>query len=137
MGNHFACMCDVFHFALVENLILESKHRKNILLLVRFTCDVLIIWKKVKKEPNDWKEFERCLNNVSNLNWVCEDLVEKVVFLDLEILIDRREKKFTHKPHTKEMSLILHFLPHSARPKEAWKGMIRSLLSKNWRHCCR
>ena len=42
-----------------------------------------------------------------------------------------------HKPHTKEISLLLCLPPHSAHLKEAWKGMMHGLLSKYWRHCCR
>ena len=60
-------------------------HSKNILVLVRFIHDVFIIWKKIKTQPDDWKGFKRCLNQASNLNWVCEDLGEKVMILDLEI----------------------------------------------------
>ena len=60
-----------------------------------------------------------------------------MLFLDLEIWIDRTEKLFMHKPHTKEISLLLCLPPHSAHLKEAWKRMMHGLLSKYWRHCCR
>ena len=40
-------------------------------------------------------------------------------------------------PHTKEISLLLYLPPHSAHPKDVWKGMIHGLLSKHWRHCYR
>ena len=42
-----------------------------------------------------------------------------------------------HKPHTKDISLLLCLLPHSAHLKEVWKGMIHGLLSKHWMICCR
>ena len=126
-----------FILSLVEHLILESKYRKNILVLVRFIDDMFIIWRKIKAQPDDWKGFKRCLNQVSNLNWVCEELGKRVVFLYLEIRIDRMEKICMHKLHTKEISLLSCLSPHSAHPKEFWKGMIYGLLSKRWRRCCR
>ena len=124
MGNPFTFMWDVVHFALAEHLILESKHLQNVLVLVRFIDVMLIIWKRIKTQPNDWNGFKRCLNQASNLNWVCESLEQRMVFLDLKIWIDRREKIFMHKPHTKEIYLLLCLPPHSEHPKEAWKGMI-------------
>ena len=42
-----------------------------------------------------------------------------------------------HKPHTKDISLLLCLPPHSEHPKEVWKGMINGLLNKHWRHCFR
>ena len=60
--------------ALIEHLILEIKFRKKILVLVRFTDDVFVIWRKIKRQPDDWKGFKGCLNQASNLNWVCEEL---------------------------------------------------------------
>ena len=59
------------------------------------------------------------------------------MFLDLEMWIDRKEQRFMFKPHAKEISLLLCLPPHSAHPKDVWKGMIHGLLSKYWRHCCR
>ena len=118
MGNPFTFMWAVVHFSLVEHLILESKHRKKILVLVRFACYIFIIWINVNRQPDDWKGFKGCLNQASNLNWVCEELGERVVFLDLEIWIDRKEKMFVHKPHTKEISLLLCLPPYLEHPKE-------------------
>ena len=59
------------------------------------------------------------------------------MFLDLVIWIDRRDKLFMHKPHTKDVSLLSCLPPHSAHPKEVWKGMIHVLLRKYWRNFCR
>ena len=137
MENLFACMHAVVHFALVENLLMESRFEANIVVLVRFIDDMFIIWRKIKMLPYNWRDFKTCLNKASNLNWVCEDLGDRVIFLDLEIWIDRKEQRFMFKPHTKEISLLLCLPPHSAHPKEVWKGMIHGLLSKYWRHCCR
>ena len=137
MGNPFTCMWAVVHFALVEKLLMESRFKANIVVLVRFIDDMFIIWREIKTQPRNWKDFQICLNKASNLNWGCEDLGDKVVFLDLEIWIDRKEQRFMFKPHAKEISLLLYLPPHSAHPKDAWKGMIHGLLSKYWRHCCR
>ena len=137
MGNPFTCMWAVVHFALIENLLIESRFKANIVVLVRFIDDMFIIWREIKTQPGKWKDFQICLNKASNLNWGCEDLGDKVVFLDLEIWIDRKEQRFMFKPHTKEISLLLYLPPHSAHPKDVWKGMIHGLLSKYWRHCCR
>ena len=80
MGNPFTSMWAVVHVALVEYLFLESIHKTKIIVLIRFIDDMFIIWKKNKQQPKSWRDFKTCLNQASNLDWVCEDLGEKVVF---------------------------------------------------------
>ena len=48
MGNPFTCMWAVAHFALVEHLILDSRHKSNIIVLVRFIDDTFVIWKRLR-----------------------------------------------------------------------------------------
>ena len=48
MVNAFSCIWDVVNFAFVEHLISEAKYKNNILVIVRFTHDMLIVWKKLK-----------------------------------------------------------------------------------------
>ena len=48
----------VVYFALVEHLLLESKHKISILALVRFIDDMLVIWKDRKRCPCNWKNFK-------------------------------------------------------------------------------
>ena len=67
-------MWAVVNFALVKHLILESKYKKNKLVLVRFINDMFIIWRKIKTQHDDWKGFKRCINQESDLNWVYEEL---------------------------------------------------------------
>ena len=80
MGNPFTCMWAVAHFALVEHLILDSRHKSNIIVLVRFIDDTFVIWKKIETQPDCWKGFKRCLNQASNLNWFCKNLGERRCF---------------------------------------------------------
>ena len=68
MGNLFTCMWAVLHFALVEHLLLESRHKTNGVVLVRLIDDVFMIWKKNKQQPNSWRDFKTYLNQASNLN---------------------------------------------------------------------
>ena len=66
-GKKITFIWAAVQFVFVEHLILESKHKNNILVMVRFTQDIIIVWKKTKKEPNDWKDFKRCHNQAQNL----------------------------------------------------------------------
>ena len=85
MGNPFICIWAVVHFALVKNLLLNRKFKSNLLFLVRFIDDMLLVWKEVRTEPDNWRTFKVCLNKASNLNWEFTDLSDKLVFLGLEI----------------------------------------------------
>ena len=89
MGNPFTCTWAVVHFALVEHLLLENRHKTNIIVLARFIDDIFIIWKKDIQQPSNWRDFKLCFNQASNLDWICEDLGEQVVFIDLETWTDK------------------------------------------------
>ena len=49
-----------------------------------------------------FQEFRKSLNNVSNLNWACNNLIEKVDFLDLGTNDIREKKIFECKGHVKK-----------------------------------
>ena len=69
---------------------------------------MFIICRKIKAQHDDWKGFKICLNQASNLNWACKELGERVVvFLDLEFWINKKDKIFIRKPHTKVIYLLL------------------------------
>ena len=87
--------------------------------MVRVVDDMFIVWERANNQFSDWKDFKLCVNQESHLKWFCEDLGEEVVFLELGIWIDRQNRKFVHKPHTKKESLLLHLPPHSVHSKEA------------------
>ena len=55
MGNPFACVRAVVHFALVEHLILEIKYRNNVLVLVRFIDDMFVVWKRLRCNLIIWR----------------------------------------------------------------------------------
>ena len=61
MENLFACMHAVVHFALVENLLMESRFEANIIVLVRFIDDAFMIRRKIKILPYDWRDFKHAL----------------------------------------------------------------------------
>ena len=64
---------------------------------------------------------------ISNLNWECKKLSEKVTFLDLDINI-KKSKTFDYKVHAKEEALALCIQPHSAHPSNTSRGMVFILL---------
>ena len=53
MGNPFTLIWAVAHIALVDNLILDSRFRSNLKLIVRFVDDMLIVLENVKGELDD------------------------------------------------------------------------------------
>ena len=73
----------------------------NLKLMVIFTDYMFIVWERVHNQANYWKEFKLCVNKASHLKWKYEDLGEEVVFLYLEIWIDRQNSQFMHKPRIK------------------------------------
>ena len=58
MGNQFTCMRTVVHFALIENLLLESRFKTIIVVIVRFIDDMFVIWREIKTLPHNWRDFQ-------------------------------------------------------------------------------
>ena len=82
--------------------MLESKFKHNTKLIVRFIDDMLIVWEIAHNKARDWKEFKLYVSIASRLKWGLEDLREEIVFLDLDIWIDRQHSKFMNNPHMKK-----------------------------------
>ena len=62
MGNKFALIWELSHFALVEHLILENRFKIRIKLMVRLISDMLTFWEKAEKKLDDWSDLKLCLN---------------------------------------------------------------------------
>ena len=74
------------------------------------------------------------MNIISNLDWECKNLSEKVTSLDLDININRESKTFDYKVHAKEEALALYTQPHSAHPPNTSKRMVFNLLNTYCSH---
>jgi hypothetical protein len=56
------------------------------------------------------------LNNWGTSKWTCDGHVNDLIFLDLRISLDYREK-LSYKTYQKEQNLYLYIPPESAHPK--------------------
>ena len=114
----------------MEVMSLILKYRKNSIVFKRHIDDIFIIWRIQGEYDDGFNEFKRTLNNTSNLDWECEELSETVTFLDLDITINRKSKRFECKTHLEKQALASCMPPHSAHPPNAARGMVFSLLKK-------
>ena len=107
MGVPFSCLWTILIFATIEILVLISKHKKSIIVFKRHTDEIFIIRIKQVECNDSFHELKRTLNNTSNLDWECEKPSDTVTFLDLDITINRKSKRFEHKMHVKRSSSFM------------------------------
>ena len=69
--------------------------------------DIFLIWKKQGQCDNTFPDFKQTLNTISNLNWEFEELSEAVKFLDLNISVNRKLRRFEHEVHVKKEAFAL------------------------------
>ena len=120
-----------FNIFCIEMLVLIPKYKNNVIVFKRRIDDIFVIWRKQGECDNKFQDFKNALNTISNLHWECEELSETVTFLDLDISINSRSRKFEDKMNVKKEALALHLPLHSAHPSNAARGMVFSLL-KNY-----
>ena len=94
-------------------LVLMPKCKKNIEVFRTCIDDAFAIWKKQGEYDNEFEEFKKTLSAISNLNWECEELSDKVNFLDLGISTNRESKIFGYKIHVRKEALASCMPPHS------------------------
>ena len=115
--------------ALYEIAIIVPNLQENIRLDTRFIDDKILVWKSLK--PNKFEVYKSTINKMCKLDWINSPLSEKIVALDLEIWIDRKDKSFKHKSYTKEQNIFLYLSPISAHLPNTLDGMMTSILEKH------
>ena len=53
---------------------------------------MFVTWKKQEEHDNEFEECNKTLNTISNLYQECEELIEKVTFLDLDVNMSRESQ---------------------------------------------
>ena len=64
----------------MEMLTLMLSHKNKIMIFKRCVDAMFVIWKKQGDHDNEFEEFKKTLNAISNLNSECYELSEKVNF---------------------------------------------------------
>ena len=80
------------------------------------------------ENPNAWEEFKKDLNEVSNLEWITDELSGKVNFLDLTLWIDESSNMMQYSTYQKPLDLFLYIPQHSASPPGLLKSLIFGLV---------
>ena len=130
MCSTFSCLWETLTFATMETLVLIPKHRKHVIVFKRCTDEIFTIWRKQGECDDSFHEFKRTLNNVSNLDWECEELSKTVNFLDFYMKMNRESKRFECKKHVKKEALAFCMPPHSTHAPNADRGMAFILFKK-------
>jgi hypothetical protein len=123
MGTSTAVNYAVLYVALLETQVLLKKYKQNLLFMKRFIDDTIGVWIN-HDNSTSLEDFLHDLNNFGSLKWTCDDrLVDKLVFLDIEITIDANQQ-LRFKTFQKDMNLYLYIPPASAHSPNMLKGLI-------------
>jgi hypothetical protein len=142
MGTPCACSYSTLSYALheVQNILAAFTH--FLMILKRFINDMFSTW--IGGEGEEWKQFKHALEGFGKLKWICSDLSNTIVFLDLTspqpspaTATSKRKRTSNHKIST---CTFQRRLPtHQAASKEHYMGTFndtrtRTATSKITRH---
>lgn len=122
------------YYGIFEIMILNEMFDSKMRLNKRFIDDKFGLFDTHPLNPT-FDDFKAFMNSVTSLKWKTTQLSEKVVFLDLEIWINRQSNRLEYKPYTKPENLFFYIGPNSAHPNNTLDGMVCSMLGRAWRHC--
>ena len=128
MGTSCACIYATIFFAYFERKILLPKYKKNLLFYKRKIDDIFGVWVADPEHPNAWNDFQKDLNNLSNLEWNTDELSGTVNFLDLTLWIEEKSNIIHYRTYQKPMNLFLYIPQHSASPPGLLKSLIFGLV---------
>ena len=127
MGTPCACSYATLFFAYYERMVICPKYKNNLIFYKRYIDDIFFVWKHDSANPNAFADFQTDLSAQCKLEWITENLSNKVDFLDLSISID--EGRFTFKTFQKAMNLYLYIPSHSAHTPGLLKSLIYGLVT--------
>jgi hypothetical protein len=113
MGTLCACSQATLSYALheVQNILAAFTH--FLMILKCFFDDMFGIL--IGGEGEEWKQFKQALEGVGKLKWICSDLNNTVIFLDLTLTITI-EGHIEPKTYSKPKNLRLYIPATSAHP---------------------
>jgi hypothetical protein len=86
MGKPCACSYATLSYALHEVQKIMAHFHEFLLMLKRFIDDMFRIW--IGNEEEEWEQFKKALDGFGQLKWICSDLSNSVIFLDLALTIN-------------------------------------------------
>jgi hypothetical protein len=129
MGTQCACSYATLSYALHEVQTILTKFTQFLLLLKRFINDIFGIW--VDGPGEEWEKFKKALEGFGQLKWMCSNLEDSVVFLDLALSINKQGSIKT-KTFIKPKNLHLYIPATSAHPPGCFKGSIFGNVQRYW-----
>jgi hypothetical protein len=99
------------------------------MILKRFIDDMFSIG--ISGEGEEWKQFKHALEGCGKLKWICSDLSNTVVFLDLTLTITSDGHVET-KTYIKPKNLHLYIPATSAHPPGCFKGTLYGNVQRYW-----
>lgn len=120
MGTSVAVIYAGLYYAWHEKIKLLPTYNRFILDLSRFVDDMCGLW---LGSYSDFLDFQRDMNDYGKLKWTTEQPSNKVIFLDLEIMISN-DGVISTKTYQKPQNLYLYIPPHSAHQKRMMAGIV-------------
>ena len=76
------------------------------MLLKRLIDDLFVIQKKgINKYDNNYELFKSILDKDYNINGIYDDLIAEVMFLDLDVVINKELERIDCKVHVNKVAL--------------------------------
>jgi hypothetical protein len=88
VGAPCPCSYATLSYALQEVQTILSKFAQFLLLLKRLIDDIFCIW--VNGPGEELEKFKKALEGSGQLKWICSDLKDSVVFLDITLSINKQ-----------------------------------------------
>ena len=123
------------YVALYEKDVILPRFKLCLPLYLRFIDDGLAVWKHNCNSILDAQllsEFKDTIN-ASGLKWTFTKPDQKVVFMDLNISMEKGA--FSTNLYEKPLALHLYIPPHSCHPPGCFSGLIRGMVLRIYRLC--
>jgi hypothetical protein len=125
MGTPCACSYATLSYA----LHILATFTDFIMILKCFIDDMFGIW--IGGEGGEWKQCKHALEGFGKLKWICSDLSDTVVLLDLYLTITSDGHVET-KTYIKPKNLHLYIPATSAHPPGCFKGTLYGNVQRYW-----
>jgi hypothetical protein len=129
IGTPCACSYTTMSYALHEVQHIIAAFTYFLMILKRFIDDMFSIW--ISGEGEEWKKIKHALEGFGKLKWMCSDLSNTVVFLDLTLTI-ASDSHVKTKTYIKPKNLHLYIPATSAHPTGCFKGTVYGNVQRYW-----
>jgi hypothetical protein len=131
MGTPVACSYATITYGHYKNMSILPTFTDNLLYYKRYIDDIFVVWAPpVTNKMETWTTFKNTLNQWGSLEWIVEEPLQSLNFLDLTLHISN--SKILTKTYQKSMNLYLYIPSNSAHPPSCLIGPITGELRRYW-----